>query len=177
MNGPDELIAFWCDAGAAKWFARDVAFDAEIRRRFEPAHHAAARGELDAWAATAQGALALILLLDQVPRNCFRDSAHAFATDPLARQRAARAIDRGDDQQVAESLRQFFLLPFEHAEDLVDQERSVELARTLGGEPLEYALAHREVIRQFGRFPHRNRALGRANTPAEQDWLDAGGGF
>ena len=177
MKGPDELIAFWRDAGVAKWFARDEAFDAEIRQRFEPAHHAAARGELDAWAVTAEGALALILLLDQVPRNCFRDSAHAFATDPLARRHAACAFDRGDDRQVPELLRQFLLLPFEHSEEPADQERSVELAHALGGETLAYALAHRELIRRFGRFPHRNRALGRMNTPAEQEWLDAGGGF
>ncbi len=177
MNSADELVTFWLDAGPDKWFTQDDAFDEAIRERFEGTHHAAARGELDGWAATPEGALALVLLLDQVPRNIYRNSAHAYATDPLARIQAGNALARGDDQQVQEILRQFFMLPFEHAENLADQDRAVALAGKLSDEKLKYALEHRDIIRRFGRFPYRNRALGRTNTPEEQAWLDAGGGF
>src|SRR5665213_1211196 len=122
---PNDVIAFWTQAGPRRWFAKDAAFDAELRARFETRHHAAARGELDAWAETAEGALALLLLLDQFPRNLWRGSAHAFATDPLARQIAESAVERGFDEALDPTLRQFFYLPFEHAEDLGDQERAV----------------------------------------------------
>ncbi len=126
----------------------------------------------------AEGALALLILLDQIPRNIFRGSGHAFATDPLALHYANRAVDAGLDQQVEPELRAFIYLPFEHSEDIADQRRSVVLFTALGNEEYaKYAQAHLDVIERFGRFPHRNRALGRINTSAEQAWLDAGGGF
>ena len=178
---PDTVLNFWREAGYERWFSRDVAFDARCRADLLDAHHAAARRELEPWMDTPEGALALAILLDQIPRNVFRDSAHAFATDPLARHYAARAIARGDDRRVDPQLRVFFYMPFEHSESMADQERSVNLTATLEGEAgevyLGYARRHRDVIAQFGRFPHRNRTLGRDSTPEEQAWLDAGGGF
>lgn len=173
-----DLLDVWRTAGPSKWFAKDTAFDASLRDRFLDAHFAAARREYEAVLDDADGALALILLLDQVPRNVFRDSGHAFATDPLARAYAHRAIASGHDLAVDQALRVFFYLPFEHSEDIADQDRCVALVEAMGNANyLKYAEAHRDVIRRFGRFPHRNRALGRENTPEEQAWLDAGGGF
>jgi len=172
-----DVVAFWRDAGPAKWFARDAAFDADFHMRFHDAHWCAARRELDHWMDGSEGMLALVLLLDQFPRNCFRDSGHAYATDALARHHAGRAIASGLDQQVEEGLRVFVYLPFEHSEDAADQQRAVELITPLGTEYTRYACAHRDVIARFGRFPHRNRALGRTTTPEEQAYLDGGGGF
>ena len=173
-----ELVDFWRDAGMAKWFRGGDAFDAECRARWLDAHFAAARREFDDWMEDADGALALVLLLDQIPRNVFRDSGHAFATDPLALHYANRAIDAGHDAKIDAGLRFFFYLPFEHSEAIADQDRAVELFTSLGNANLlGYANAHRDVIVRFGRFPHRNHALGRSNSPEEQAWLDAGGGF
>lgn len=177
MTQVHEIVAFWRDAGYEKWFARDAAFDAEFERRFEDAHFAAARREREHWLDTADGALALLILLDQFPRNVFRGSGHAFATDPLARHYAGRAIAAGHDAAVDPALRIFFYLPFQHSEDPADQARSVALHEVLDANSMKYALAHRDVIARFGRFPHRNHALGRVNTAEEQAWLDAGGGF
>lgn len=178
---PDTVLAFWREAGYERWFSRDAEFDARCRADLLDAHHAAARRELEHYLDAPDGALTLAILLDQIPRNVFRDSGHAYATDPLARHYAARAIDRGDDRVVDPALRVFFYMPFEHSEAMADQDRSVALASTLAGEEgrvyLDYARRHREVIARFGRFPHRNRALGRDSTPEEQAWLDAGGGF
>ncbi len=177
MSG-NELLAFWRDAGYQKWFLGGDAFDLECRARFENAHHAAARRELDAWMDDAGGALALVLLLDQIPRNVYRGSGHAFATDPLARHFAGKAIAAGHDAGFEPALRGFFYMPFEHSEAMADQDRAVALFEALGeAQYVQYAHAHRDVIVRFGRFPHRNRALGRQNTPEEQAWLDAGGGF
>ena len=173
-----ELVDFWRDAGMAKWFRGGDAFDAECRARWLDAHFAAARREFDDWMEDAEGALALVLLLDQIPRNVFRDSGHAFATDPLALHYANRAIDAGHDAKIDAGMRFFFYLPFEHSEAIADQDRAVELFTSLGNANLlGYANAHRDVIVRFGRFPHRNHALGRSNSPEEQAWLDAGGGF
>jgi uncharacterized protein (DUF924 family) len=177
MTMPRDVVAFWRDAGPGKWFARDDAFDARFHARFVDAHWAASRRELEHWMDDGDGALALLLLLDQFPRNCFRGSGHAYATDPLARHYATRAIEAGLDARVEPALRVFVYLPFEHSEDAVDQARSMELMRTLDADYLKYAAAHRDVIARFGRFPHRNRELGRTSTPEEQAWLDAGGGF
>ena len=172
------VVAFWREAGYRKWFQGGAAFDAECSARLLESHHAAARRELEGWMDDAEGALALMILLDQIPRNVFRGSGHAFATDPLARHYAARALAAGFDARVDPSLRLFFYMPFEHSEDMADQARAVELFTAMGDAGyLKYAVAHRDVIAQFGRFPHRNRALGRTNTPEEQAWLDAGGGF
>ena len=177
MSTPAGVIGFWRDAGAAKWFNGGVAFDDECRQRFGDAHMAAARREFDGWMDSADGALALLLLLDQIPRNILRGSRHAFATDGLALQHAMQAVEAGLDTQVDKDLRAFIYLPFEHSEDMAMQDRSVELMATLSENLLGYAHAHRDVIKRFGRFPHRNAALGRSNTPDEQAWLDAGGGF
>lgn len=172
------LLGFWREAGMGKWFRGGAAFDAECRARWQDAHFAASRREHDDWMADADGALALVLLLDQIPRNIFRGSGHAFATDPLALHCATRAIDAGFDVRVEPALRFFFYLPFEHSEALPDQQRAVELFTALDdANLLGYAAAHRDVIARFGRFPHRNAALGRTSTPDEQAWLNAGGGF
>lgn len=175
---PASVVGFWRDAGMAKWFRGGDAFDAECRSRWQAAHFAAARRELEPWMDTAEGALALAILLDQIPRNIFRGSGHAFATDPLALHYATRAMDTALDTQVEPALRMFLYLPFEHSEAMADQQRAVQLFTTLGdSDLLGYATAHLDVIERFGRFPHRNTALGRINTPEEQAWLDAGGGF
>ncbi|MBS0226122.1 MAG: DUF924 family protein [Proteobacteria bacterium] len=178
MNSPTSVLDFWRNAGFGKWFGGGAEFDEACRSALGDAHMAAARHELDGWMRQPDSALALILLLDQIPRNIFRGSGHAFATDGLARLHASAAVDGGFDAQVDPSLRFFFYLPFEHSEAMIDQQRSVELVGALGNKDLlHYAIAHRDVIARFGRFPHRNAALGRINTPEEQAWLDAGGGF
>ena len=171
-----EVVSFWRDAGPDRWWEKDDAFDRLVRSLFLPLHEAAARGELAEWEDSAEGALALVILLDQFPRNMFRGSPHAFATDPLARAVATGAIARGFDQKTDPSIRQFFYLPFMHSELLADQHRCCELYEALGDAGLaKFATAHRDIIAKFGRFPHRNRALGRTTTRAEQDFLDAGG--
>jgi uncharacterized protein (DUF924 family) len=177
---PADVIGFWTSAGPKKWFARNAAFDDAIRLKFEPVHHAAARGEHADWAASPEGALALLLLLDQFPRNLYRGSAHAYATDPLARSIARPAVAAGFDRKAAAELRPFFYMPFEHSEDLADQDRAVALfeahdAATGDVDSLKWAVIHRDIIRRFGRFPHRNAALGRRTTPEEQAFLDDGG--
>ncbi|MGH6985606.1 MAG: DUF924 family protein [Caulobacteraceae bacterium] len=180
MSGisPKDVIAFWRQAGPKRWFAKIPAFDEEILRRFEALHHAAARRELHDWGETAEGSLALALLLDQVPRNIYRGSAHAFATDPLARALSRSAVERGFDKQIPSSLRTFFYLPFSHSERLADQDFGLPLWNALGsetGEEQKWAFVHRDIIVRFDRFPHRNPALGRATTPEEQAFLDEGG--
>ncbi len=173
---PGDVLAFWRAAGPQKWFKKDSAFDAEIATRFLPTYEAAAAGHLSPWEDTPEGALALVLALDQFPRNMFRGSARTFAADALARAAADRAIARGFDQRIASSERQFFYLPFEHSEDRGDQERALALFHTNGdADLLKWAELHADIIHRFGRFPHRNALLGRASTPAEQAFLDAGG--
>ena len=173
---PNDILGFWRQAGPSKWFARSSAFDEAIRLKFEPTHHAAARGEYDAWGETPDGALALLILLDQFPRNLYRDSAHAFATDGKARAVARAAVEAGFHLQADPPLRQFFLLPFEHSEDIADQDFGLAVASELeDAEILEWVTRHREIIARFGRFPHRNAALGRATTAEEQGFLDEGG--
>ena len=179
MNA-DEVLAFWLQAGPAKWFTRDHAFDQAIRDGFEALHMRASRGELDDWAKTADGALALLILIDQFPRNLYRGSGHAFATDPLALATARQAIECGFDSQVEPQLRVFFYLPYEHSERIEDQDRSVALCErhrdaTGDEDTLKWALLHREIIRRFGRFPHRNTCLGRITTAEEQAFLEDGG--
>jgi uncharacterized protein (DUF924 family) len=173
---PADVLAFWRAAGADKWFKRDSAFDAEITARFAGTQRAAAAGALSAWADTAEGALALVIVLDQFPRNMFRGDARAFATDDVARAVAESAIARGFDQRVPAGERQFFYLPFEHSEVMADQERCIALMRATGDPDLvKWAQLHADIIRRFGRFPHRNTALGRATTREEQAFLDGGG--
>lgn len=179
MAGTDKnaltVTKFWREAGADAWFAKNDAFDTEFRDRFLDLHYAAARRECDTWLADAEGALALMILLDQFPRNCFRGTGHMFATDPLARSLAAKAIAAGHDLAIDDELRVFLYLPFEHSEDMADQERSVALHEAHARSELSYAVDHRDIIQKFGRFPHRNRALGRETTPDEQAFLDGGG--
>ena len=171
MSGvaPADVVAFWREAGPKRWFGGDAAFDA----RFREAHFAAARRELDGWAASAEGALALLLLLDQFPRNVFRGTGHAYATDPLARHFAGAMVDSGADAEVPRQLRMFCYLPFQHSEAMADQERAVALLQAMG--EAKWALHHREIIRRFGRFPHRNAALGRESTAAELAFLQEPG--
>jgi uncharacterized protein (DUF924 family) len=173
---PNDVLSFWRHAGPEKWFSHKPAFDEAIRLKFEPVHHRAARGEYDAWAAEPEGALALLILLDQFPRNLYRNSGHAFATDPKARAVARKAIEAGFDKAVEPVLRNFFYLPFEHSEDLADKDYCLALCTEAGvADDIKWAKLHRDIIVRFGRFPHRNQALGRATTPAEQEFLDEGG--
>lgn len=174
---PSDVVAFWKEAGPQKWFAKDDAFDALFRRRFHDAHAAAARRELDGWAETAEGSLALLILLDQFPRNAFRDTGHAFATDPLARMFARRALDAGHDLEIEGDVRRFFYLPLQHSEDMADQDRQVELFQTRMDRKLDdrWAEHHHGVVARFGRFPHRNAALGRETTAEEAAFLEADG--
>jgi uncharacterized protein (DUF924 family) len=169
------VVDFWRAAGPSLWFAKDAAFDARFRERFQREHEAAARGELDHWMATADGALALIVLLDQYPRNAFRGTPRMYDTDALARRFAAQAFSAHYDRQLPMELRKFLLLPFAHSEELADQERSVALARGLTADDLAHAEHHRDIVRRFGRFPHRNAILERKTTPEEQRYLDNGG--
>jgi uncharacterized protein (DUF924 family) len=180
MALPQDVVGFWSHAGPRKWFKQDRAFDSAIELKFEPLHHIAARRGYDDWIEDPLGALGLMILLDQFPRNLYRKSAHAFATDPLARYYARRAIDRGFDRQTEANMRLFFYLPFEHSEDVGDQVRSVELFTALRDETgdeetLNHALQHHDIILRFGRFPHRNEPLGRVSTPDELNFLDNGG--
>ena len=173
---PQDVLTFWRAAGPPKWFRKSADFDHEITQRFLACHEDAAAGRLADWEATPEGALALLILLDQFPRNMFRDSARAFATDPLARAVAERAVARGLHRQMPSGERMFFQLPFEHSENLADQERSLALSREInGGKADSYAEGHADIIRRFGRFPHRNAALGRLTTPQEQAFLEGGG--
>lgn len=189
MTTPSEVLAFWFadgpDTHRARWFRRSDAFDAQIREKFGAAEADAHAGRLDSWASTPEGTLALAILLDQFPRNLFRGQARAFASDAAARALSRAAIARGEDLRLTPTQRVFLYLPFEHGEALADQDLSVALFEGLRDIPtmakpdaaIDYAWRHRAVIRTFGRFPHRNKALGRTSTPDEQAWLDAGGGF
>lgn len=170
-----EVVGFWREAGQAHWFAKDDEFDRRFRDRFLTLYEAAARGELMDWQVTADGVLALIVLLDQFPRNSFRGTPRMYSTDELARDVAKTAIAAGHDRAVAEELQLFFYLPFGHSEKLADQQRSVELCRRPGQPALSFAERHRDIVKRFGRFPHRNPILGREMTDAEQTYLDEGG--
>ena len=173
---PSDIVSFWREAGPERWFNKNAAFDEEIRNRFLASHEAAADGRLREWEASAEGALALLILLDQFPRNMFRGEARAFATDALARAITAGALVRGFDAQVPSDMRGFFYLPFEHSEDMADQERCVALYKAAGdADGLKWAELHADIIRRFGRFPHRNAVLGRTSTTEEQAFLDGGG--
>ena len=175
MTTPQSVIDFWQNAGPKRWFAKDEAFDASFRDTFHSAHLQAARRELESWLDSAEGALALLILLDQYPRNAFRGTAHMFATDPLARLYAGRMVEAGWDQLIEPALRAFCYLPFEHSEDPADQQRSLALNQTLDANTYHWAKEHAEIIQRFGRFPHRNQVLARASTEEEQAFLDKGG--
>ncbi len=172
---PADVIAFWREAGPSEWFRKDESFDDDFRTRFLATHEAAARGDLDAWAHEPQGALALLVLLDQFPRNAFRGSARMYATDGKALEIAHGAIDAGHDAQVELELRNFLYLPLMHSERLEDQDLCVRLTQKLGGEASRFAQHHRDIIARFGHFPHRNVLLGRTTMPDEQLFLNEGG--
>lgn len=171
----EAVVQFWRDAGPKMWFAKDQAFDAEFYRRFVDLHFAASRREKDSWRDSPYGSLALVLLLDQFPRNCFRGSAHMFATDALARCYAHEIIDSGQIEHIEETLRSFVYVPFMHSEALQDQEYAVNLYTKFARDSLKWALDHRDIIQRFGRFPHRNASMGRDTTAEEQVFLDGGG--
>jgi uncharacterized protein (DUF924 family) len=172
---PSDIIAFWSEAGPDLWFAKDDGFDRQFAELFLRAHESAARGELDHWQRTPGGALALILLLDQFPRNVFRGTARMYASDAAALKIAEAALAAGRDRHFDADLRLFFYLPLAHSELLDHQERCVALCAELGGESLAHAESHRDIIKRFGRFPHRNSTLGRETSEEEQRFLDDGG--
>lgn len=175
----ETILDFWLtEIGEAGWYEQNDEVDATLRARFGALWRDAAAGRFDAWITEPSGALALLILLDQFPRNMWRGAPEAFATDRKARALAKRAIALGHDRRIPEPERQFFYLPLMHAEALPDQERCVRLIRlsmTNGAVNLDHACKHREVIRKFGRFPSRNQALGRADTDAERAYRAAGG--
>ena len=176
----EDVLRYWLhEIGAARWYVSDAGVDAEIRNRFEGLWRRAGDGECDRWLLTARGALALMIVLDQFPRNMFRGLATAFRTDCRALRIAKQAIGRGHDKVTPEPERQFFYLPLMHSEGLPDQERCVRLIKLgmprTGVENLEQARRHRAVIRKFGRFPSRNRPLGRHDTEAELHYRASGG--
>src|SRR5512146_1558341 len=182
MDRVDKILDFWFGDGTdpeheRRWFAQDAAFDQACRAGFLADHERAARGELDSWKHEPSGTLALILLLDQFSRNIFRGMPRAFATDPKALETAKYGVGRGFDLTLAPLRRPFIYLPFQHSENLDDQRESVKLFHKLAAEHpamaghVEYAEDHMEVIRRFGRFPHRNAVLGRASTPAEVEFI------
>lgn len=179
MTTPQDILAFWLDeVGPDGWYKQDAALDASIRDRFLPAWDGAMQGRHGLWLTHPTGLLAYVVLLDQFPRNMFRDSARAFASDAVALTAAKQALHRGWDLKIDPPARQFFYLPLMHAENLCDQDRCVRLMkdRLHGAESnMLHAQAHREVIRRFGRFPHRNAALGRATSRPEAAFLEAGG--
>jgi len=175
MASAGEIVRFWRDAGPKAWFAKDETFDGRCRG-YEAEHHAAARRELSNWEQEPESALALLLLLDQIPRNIFRNSPHAFATDPLAAAIVQRALDKRFDMATDTDLRLFFYLPFEHAEDLALQARAVQLVEAMRNpEYTRFAILHRDIIARFGRFPHRNPVLGRKSTAEELAYIAEGG--
>ena len=174
----DSILRFWFEEHPGEWFVKDPSFDREIRMRFLGLHEAAAAGQRVHWADGARYCLALVIVLDQFPRNMFRGEARAFATDPLARAAARVILARGWHKQMAQPEQLFAYLPFEHSESLADQDLSVELMKDFDEEQRRYARRHREIIERFGRFPHRNGVLGRESTAAEIEFLKLpGSGF
>lgn len=180
MHDPQSILKFWLDdVGPKQWYNPGETLDDDIRKEFEPTWNAAMEGKFGLWLTYPSGALAYIILLDQFPRNMFRGTAKAFASDRIALAAAKKAIHQGWDLKIDEPARQFFYMPLRHSECLTDQDRSVRLVcerMPVGLEAeLLHARAHREVIRQFGRFPYRNQALRRQDTPKERAFLEAGG--
>jgi len=169
------LIAFWRKAGRELWFAKDEGFDALFTESFIELHEQAAKGQLDHWTSTARGSLALILLLDQFPRNAFRDTPRAYATDAHARRIATLATGWGQDLMIEFELRVFVYLPFGHSESIADHVRGGELLEHMGSPYTDHAQKYRGIIEEFGRFPHRNSILGRVATSEEEAFLRNGG--
>ena len=180
----DEVIEFWFgregEPGYGEfrdvWFQKNDAFDQDVRDRFGDLHEAAAAGELDGWRDDARGALALVILLDQFPRNMFRGDGRTHAADGKALETAGYAIERALDRELPAFARMFLYMPYMHSEDAENQRRSVELFTVLASEPgapdvTEYAIGHKEIVDRFGRFPHRNAILNRETTPEEAAFL------
>lgn len=173
---PKQVLSFWRKAGPKRWFKSDPKFDHEIQDKFLVTHQAAELGKLAGWEEEAESALALVIVLDQFPRNMFRATARAFATDALALAAAKRAIERGFDRKIKSPEKTFLYLPFEHSENLADQETCLKLFEaTKDQELIRWAKLHHDTIQRFGRFPHRNEILGRVSTPEEIAFLDDGG--
>jgi len=173
---PQSVLDFWKNAGPQKWWRKDDAFDDEILQRFGSTYEMACAGQLDDWANTPSGALALILLLDQFSRNLNRNSARAFAHDEKTAALAKQLIATGADQEMPTEIYNFCYLPLMHSENLNHQEMAVQQMRSIGNEGgLKSAIEHRDIIAEFGRFPHRNQVLGRTTTAEEQAFLDNGG--
>ena len=180
MTGPQEILEFWLDeVGPKGWYDSSDALDTQIRDRFLETWEAACEGRFSLWLTYPSGALAYIILTDQFSRNMFRGEGKAFATDRAALAAAKSAIERGWDMRIDEPARQFFYMPLMHSENLCDQDRCVRLMcermPETGESNLLHARVHREVIRQFGRFPYRNAALDRSTTAAEAAFMDKGG--
>lgn len=177
MTRAADVLDFWMEAGPAKWYAQDDAFDQDIRDQFGQTWRAAHDGHMPDWASSATGALALIILLDQFPRNMFRNDPRAFATDETALEVTGQCLAHGWDREVAGLERQFIYMPLMHSENMDHQDTCVELMETRmdEGNNALHARAHREIIRRFGRFPYRNAALGRETTVAEQAFMEEGG--
>jgi uncharacterized protein (DUF924 family) len=180
VSEAEDVLVFWFgdvagdDFGGRQdvWFNSDPAFDAVVADRFAALHARASGGELAYWEETPRNALALVIVLDQFPRNIYRGTPRAFASDPMALTVAKRAIERGFDRTLRPVERLFLYLPFEHAEDMREQDRSISLVTALGDKKtLDYAIRHREIIARFGRFPHRNAILGLASTAEERTFL------
>ncbi len=174
---PSDVLKFWESVGSKGWWMKNDAVDVQIQEKFGQLHAQACAGEFDDWLETPDGALALIIVLDQFSRNMFRSSPKTFAQDAKALALAKDAIAKGFDKQANETLRFFFYLPFEHSENIEDQERSIELFEAYNGDPdfMKAAIEHHDIINRFGRFPHRNEVLGRETTLEEQAYLDGGG--
>jgi uncharacterized protein (DUF924 family) len=172
---PGRVAEFWAPLGHSVWFGKDPAFDQRFREAFAVQHAAATRGELMPWLSSADGALSLVILLDQYPRNAFRGTKRMYASDALARIVANAALDLGYDRDFGPDLRGFFYLPFAHSELPTDQDRSVDLCADLPEPGPSHSRGHRDTILRFGRFPHRNAILGRETTAEEAAWLAAGG--
>ncbi|MFY0632238.1 MAG: DUF924 domain-containing protein [Vannielia sp.] len=178
MVEPEEVVRFWVDeVGTKGWYVQEEALDADIRARFLESWEAVAAGDLPRWGWTAREVLARLILVDQFPRNMFRGDPRSFATDGLARTWSKWAVQVRKDDRVEGPARQFFYLPLMHSEVLADQDAAVRLflVRTPGSDNLRHARAHRQVIRDFGRFPYRNAALGRVSSAAEEAYIAAGG--
>lgn len=176
INQPQDILDFWEEAGPKKWFAKDAEFDATIATRFKDTHELAAQGGYDDWADDPDGALALIIVLDQFSRNLFRKSPAAFTQDEKCLRVTHKVIDEGLDKKMREDLRVFAYMPLMHSERLEDQELCIEKLQEIGAdENINYAKEHRDIIAKFGRFPHRNVALGRDTTEEEREFLDEGG--
>ncbi|MFC4624939.1 DUF924 family protein [Daeguia caeni] len=174
-----DILSFWFSPRMREnWFSKSEAIDTEIREKFLPAYEAALNGDYESWKQQPESALALTIVFDQFPRNMFRGSPQAFATDGLALDIAKCALDHGFDQELSADKRQFFYLPFMHSENLDDQRRSVELYERLGDPySLDFARQHHDIIARFGRFPHRNKVLNRVTTEEEADFLKTHAGF